>query len=269
MEVRKNLVLGGSGTIGKALVKNLTEKGEVVINLDLKEGFDLRFHSLEEYKHVDYVWFLAWDVGGAKYLLNPNNALQLLNNNIKICTNVFTFLEKHNIPFLFASTQMVNTDNVYGLTKIIGEEYTKRLNGTIIRLWNVYGWEEPGEKSHVITDLVLQAIVNKKITLLTDGEEERQFIYISDCADNMIKAASLNCNAIDFTNNDWVKIKDVAYLIARMLDCQVEFSKESGYTNKIAPNETYKLLNFKVNLIDGIALVVDDAIKYLKSNTEG
>ena len=41
-QFRKNLVLGGSGTIGKPLCNFLTAMGEEVINLDIKNnGVDL------------------------------------------------------------------------------------------------------------------------------------------------------------------------------------------------------------------------------------
>ena len=94
MGATKNLVLGGSGTIGTALCRHLSGLGETVINLDLKNGFDLRTQSLDEYVGVDYVWFLAWEVGGAKYLSNPANQYRILSDNSQICSRVFSFLEK-------------------------------------------------------------------------------------------------------------------------------------------------------------------------------
>jgi len=264
MAVRKNLVLGGSGTIGKALVSELTGRGEEVINLDIKNGFDLRGHSLDEYREVDYVWFLAWDVGGAKYLMNPDNAFTLLHNNLSICNHVFSFLKETRIPFMFASTQLVNTDNVYGLTKIVGEEYTRHLNGKIIRFWNVYGWEEPGEKAHVITDLVLQALTKNEISLMTNGEEERQFIHIYDCVRNMVQARDFALNKIDFTNNKWIKIKDIAAIIAQKFNCPIVYGEKKGYENKIDADETHQMLNFNINIADGIDMVINDAKKYLR-----
>ena len=47
MAVKKNLVLGGEGLIGRALCSTLETAGQVVTSLELKTGFDLREDSLE------------------------------------------------------------------------------------------------------------------------------------------------------------------------------------------------------------------------------
>src|SRR6478672_10682893 len=125
MGVRKNLVLGGSGLIGSALVQHPRGIGEEAINLDITLGNDLREMDLTPYSNVDYVWFLAWDVGGAKYLTAEKNLLQILRNNTILCERVFHFLEQTNIPFLFTTTQLADVHNTYGITKIMGEEWTR------------------------------------------------------------------------------------------------------------------------------------------------
>ena len=148
MGAKVNLVLGGSGLVGDALCKHLLACGEEVINVDIKNGpeYDIRTMDLSVYSHVDYVWFLAWDVGGAKYLTAQKNLINILHNNTLLCERVFAFLEATQIPFLFATTQLAEPDNTYGITKILGQEWTKLLNGKSARFWNVYGWEEPGER---------------------------------------------------------------------------------------------------------------------------
>jgi nucleoside-diphosphate-sugar epimerase len=260
----RNLVLGGSGMIGSHLCEHLLQKGETVVNLDLKVDFDLRQMSLDNFRGVDYVWFFAWDVGGAKYIMNHDNSFKLLNNNLKICANVFSFLKETQIPFMFASTQLVNTDNIYGLTKIVGEEYAKLMNGKIVRFWNVYGWEEPGEKSHVITDLVLQGLTKGEIQLMTNGEEERQFIHINDCVKNLFDVRSLNEKVIHFTNNKWIPVKEAAQIIAHKLNCKLILGDCKGYENKLDADETHKLLQFNTTLEKGIDNVIVKAREYLK-----
>ena len=79
--------------IGSHLCEYLSGKGELVYSLDIKTGFDLRNMPLDDYSDYDYVWFFAWDVGGAKYIMNYDNSFKLLDNNLKICTNVFNFLK--------------------------------------------------------------------------------------------------------------------------------------------------------------------------------
>ncbi len=69
----------------------------------------------------------------------------------------------------------------YGVLKKIGENITKSLGGISVRFWNVYGIEEDMEKSHVITDFIIKGLNKKKIQMLTNGLEERDFLY----ADNL------------------------------------------------------------------------------------
>src|SRR5579871_5748101 len=129
MGAASNLVLGGSGLIGKELQKQLKSRGEQVINLDLKEGTDLRSSSLEEYAGVDFIWFLAWDSGGAKYIGNQKNFADIYRNNTRLCNNIFSFIEKYNKPFLFTSSQLAASDTPYGLTKLYAEKWGSLLGG--------------------------------------------------------------------------------------------------------------------------------------------
>ena len=264
MANRKNLVLGGSGTIGSVLCKTLLEKGEEVINLDLKMGFDLRKESLLQYDNVDYVWFLAWEVGGAKFLYNKNHYFDIIHNNTLICQNVFTFLNKTKIPFMFTSSQLASTNNTYGVTKILGEEWTKILGGKIVRFWNIYSWEEPSEKSHFIPDIIINALRNKKITLMTNGEEKRQLIYINDCIDNLLHITTLNGTMFHLTNNKWISIADVANIIANKLNVKIQKGNQIGYQCIEEADESHKYFTFKTDLHEGLHKIIESAKLYLK-----
>ncbi|MDX2003049.1 MAG: NAD(P)-dependent oxidoreductase [Chitinophagales bacterium] len=265
MGVSKNLVLGGSGLIGSALMKYLHQIGEEAINIDLKEGNDLREMDLSPYVGVDYVWFLAWDVGGAKYLTAEKNLLQILRNNTIICEKVFHFLELTNIPFLFTTTQLADTHNTYGITKILGEEWTRLLGGQMARLWNVYGWEEPGERSHVIPDLVIQGLLQKKINLLTTGIEERQFVYVEDAVKNLVTIRNQKIPVADLTNGNWISIKDVTASISILLNVPYSLGDVVGYHHKIEPN-IHSSLSYQFNLEQGIRVIIDEAKNYISAN---
>lgn len=266
MATRRNLVLGGSGTIGSALCKELKAQGEEVINLDLKIGFDLRTINLFSYKDVDYVWFLAWEVGGAKFLYNADNQLKIIQNNTKICENVFSFLKSTRLPFMFASSQLASYDNAYGVTKKLGEQWARIISGSIVRFWNVYGWETPGEKSHIIPDLVVRSLQNQHIKLLTNGDEERQFIFMQDTVKNLIKMRALGLKEVDMTNNEWIKIKDLAKLITDKIGTTLELGSQKGYSVKIEANETSKKFKFESSLEEGIDEIIEKAKNYLNTN---
>jgi nucleoside-diphosphate-sugar epimerase len=196
----KNLVLGSEGFVGKYLCKYLEKKGEQVVRFDIKRSKkeDCRFAKLT-LKGIDKVFFLAWDVGGAKYLYREDTQLKQLQWNIDILKNVMPQLK---VPFVFTSSQLAEENTVYGITKKLGEFWTKLMGGCFVRLTNVYGVDEKtSERSHVISDFVNQA-KKGKIKMMTDGSEKRQFIHLEDI-----------CNTLYETKNSWVSIKDIAQII--------------------------------------------------------
>ena len=266
MGVAKNLVLGGSGTIGAALCKYLLSKGEEVTNLDIKNGFDLRKDPLDTYTNHDFMWFLAWDVGGAKYLADPDRQHTMMLNNVLICEKVFSFLEKTNMPFLFSSSQLAAPDSSYGVAKLLGEHWSKLLGGYIARFWNVYGWEVPGEKSHVIPDLVIQALTKKKIALMTNGEEERQFIFMEDCVKNLYRIKNENNKLVHLTNGEWISIRQIAIKIGQTLHVPVEFGNKKGYQNKVEPDRSYLNNIWETSLEEGLQFIILQAQEYLVAN---
>lgn len=265
MGAKRNLVLGGSGLVGKGLCRYLESVGEEVINIDIQNGDDqdLRVMDLSPYSDVDFVWFLAWDVGGAKYLTEQKNLLNILRNNTIICEKVFSFLGDTGLPFLFATTQLADPNNTYGITKILGEEWTKLLGGKTARFWNVYGWEIPSERSHVIPDLVVQAIEKKQINLMTSGEEERQFIHIDDCAKNLVRIRDSKEVDVDLTNGDWVKIKELAAIIASKLGAELKLGEVKGYNNKLDPSRTPEFLKNEISLDQGLEEIIQKALVHL------
>lgn len=222
----KILVLGSSGQIGSPLVNFLKNKNYDVIEFDIvKENKnDLRIKSILDdiLPLVDFVFFLAFDVGGSRYLEKYQNTYEFLDNNIKIMTYTFESIKKYNKKFIFTSTQMSNMlYSSYGLSKRIGELYTESLGGIVAKLWNVYGYEKDFEKSHVITDFILMSKNDNKIKMRTDGKEERQFLYSEDCCECLhILMEKYDIvdrkESIDISNFEWTKVIDIANFIKKI-----------------------------------------------------
>jgi nucleoside-diphosphate-sugar epimerase len=132
----------------------------------------------------DFVFFLAFDVGGSRYLKKYQQTFDFIHNNMRLMTNTFECLKETGKPFIFASSQMsAMNHSSYGVLKKIGEYYTSCLGGLIVKFWNIYGAEKDLEKSHVITDFILKAKNTRTIDMLTDGKEARQFLYVEDCCE--------------------------------------------------------------------------------------
>jgi nucleoside-diphosphate-sugar epimerase len=223
----KHLVLGSAGQIGEALCRFLSSQDEEVITFDIVDSSheDLRIHDNalldERVKSADFVYFLAYDVGGARYLEKNQSKAWFMKNNMQLMCNTFSALERHSKPFLFASSQMADMKHSsYGNLKYIGEQMTLDLGGTITRFWNVYGPERDLEKAHVITDFVLKALTEKKIEMMTTGEETRQFLHATDCCRCLYMVSQapqeFSSRFLDITSFEWTKIIDIAHLISSL-----------------------------------------------------
>ena len=186
----KITVLGSSGQIGAYLTEYLRGKGHTVHEFDSVNGphQDMTEIPNPELHRVimdsDFVFFLAFDVGGSRYLKKYQHTFKFIDNNARLMANAFGLIEKYNKRFVFASSQMSNMSySPYGVMKRVGELYTTALKGLTVKFWNVYGIEHDHEKSHVITDFIRKGFEEGNFEMMTDGTEERQFLYAEDCCE--------------------------------------------------------------------------------------
>ena len=279
---KKILILGSEGQVGLHLKSYLKSKNYNVMGFDIveKNNQDLRkFNNkllISKIKKSDFIYFLAFDVGGSRYLKKYQNTFEFLSNNIRIMENTFTLVKKFKKPFLFASSQMSNmTYSNYGILKNLGEKYSQILDGLVVKFWNVYGIEHDSNKSHVITDFILKGIKKKKINMLTDGQEVRDFLYAEDCCIGlekiMLKYKEIKRlkKSIDLTSTKYVKIIYVANIIKKLLlkkNIKIKIIpsklKDSVQLNKKNKADRYlfKFWKPKFSLEEGISKIIDNYI---------
>ena len=174
----KVTILGSGGQIGAYLTEYLRKKDYEVFEFDITNGEhqDMTHIPNTYLRNVimnsDFVFFLAFDVGGSHYLKKYQHTFKFINNNTRLMANVFGYLEQYDKPFIFASSQMSNMSySPYGTLKRVGELYTESLGGLIVKFWNVYGIEKDHKKAHVITDFIRKGFEDGDFEMLTDGEE--------------------------------------------------------------------------------------------------
>ena len=218
-------VLGSSGQIGAYLSEYLSKKGHIVREFDIVNG------EHQDMTHIpnvylrnaimesDFVFFLAFDVGGSRYLKKYQHTFDFVNNNTRLMANAFGLLQEYDKPFVFASSQMSNMSySPYGTLKRVGELYTESLGGLIVKFWNVYGIEKDHDKAHVITDFIRKGFEEGDFEMMTDGEEVRQFLYAEDCCEGL-EAVMKNYDEfyandpLHITNFDYTSIREVAIII--------------------------------------------------------
>ena len=229
----KVTILGSEGQIGAYLSEYLTKKGHEVTGVDVVYGpeNDLRVtpntYIESKIENADFVFFLAFDVGGSRYLKKYQHTFDFVNNNTRVMANTFRLLKRYNKRFVFASSQMSNMSySPYGVMKRVGELHTTALKGLTVKFWNVYGIEKDMEKAHVITDFIRRGFEEGEFEMLTDGTEQRHFLYAEDC-----------CEALE-----------------TVMDCYSDFKPEDPLHitsfNATSINEIAAIIQGQFNLID-------------------
>jgi len=274
----KYLVLGSAGQLGLALCQYLTEQGHEVATYDIADNIDqdLRIPNhpvLEQLvSDTDFVFFLAWDVGGSTYLAKYQDTFDFIQNNLKIITNTFEILKSQNKPFIFASSQMANMSySSYGLTKSVGEKITSVLGGVTVKFWNVYGVEHDPEKTHAITDFINKAKNTGIINMLTDGAEARQMLHATDCSECLYLLSTKYSELprdqeYHITSFEWTTMLDIANMIAgHFPGTVVQPAQAKDMIQKDKRNEANtSILAYwkpKISLVDGIKNIIDEMNK--------
>lgn len=218
-EGREVIVAGSFSQGGDNNLPNLGIKVEC-------QKVDLRDYSqaLKAMDGAQTVFHLAARVGNIEYLHGTNMAeFAALQTNILIDTNVFRAclgkkvkkliyassvavypMDKQSSPnAVFSETDLalqpgthhlsLNPDGGYGWAKLIGELQLQWMEGIdigIARIFNIYGENEPlGERAHVIGDFIRKAILYPKeeFRVWGGGEQTRDFLYVSDCVEAVLK----------------------------------------------------------------------------------
>lgn len=268
------LVLGSEGQIGKPFCAYAKSKGHRVIyydkvrsNVENLANYNVS-PLVEKVFFADIVVFLAFEVGGSKFLNEKDKTIEYISENIRLMDNTFSVLKDWNKPFLFASSQMSNMYHTnYGLLKAIGERYTRAIGdkGYICRFWNVYGYETPGDpKAHVITDFI-QMAKEGCIKMMTSGIEQRQFLYTDDCSKALLHWCE-NYNLynsseyIDITSFEWTSILDVAKIIQKHIPCDIQPGIKTDTiqqgTLNVPSTSILKFWTPEISLEDGIKKLI-------------
>lgn len=275
-EASKVLVLGSGGLIGTGLTTWLKDNNYSVEEVKNRRHVDLRIPGALNYldaSNISFVFFLACEVGGSKYIDGTNTQLEIVESNVRIYQTVFDWIKLNRKPFIFTSSYLQSQSTSYGSIKRLGEQWINSLppslsqnneGGKSARLWNVYGPERLGPRSHVLGDWINSCITTKTIQSMTNGLEYRQFLHVNDTARAlglMMENYDSLDSITDISSGIWWQMTDIATLIANNSprNCIYKFSAKSAVTRlKVDPNlETpfhhryWNPLNI-INITDGV-----------------
>lgn len=249
---KKVLITGGNGFLGKHLVSKLKEKSPKLIRIADIDKYDLREYKdcLRASHGMDIVIHLAAKVGGIGF--NREFPADLFDDNILMGTNMMKAARINKvkkyvalgticaypkftpIPFNEKDLWMgypEETNAPYGLAKkmqlVQAEAYRQQygFNGIFLLPVNLYG---PGDNfnpksSHVIPALIMKFVEAKKankknVTVWGTGKPSREFLYVEDAVEGIIKAAE-SYNKSDPVNlgaGFEITIRELATLIKKL-----------------------------------------------------
>ena len=212
--MKKVLVTGGCGFVGRALTLELIKRGysvDVIDNLFIGNeakipegctflGGDIRGMDNQDDKPYTYIFHLAALSRIQPSFQNPTLTFSVNVNGTKQVVE-YAFQNKCKVIYSGSSSHHHNpTLSPYAMSKHMGEEWIKMykkvydLDAEIVRFYNVYG---PGElvDSHMAAVIGLWRAAIKKgetIKIHGDGEQKRDFTHIDDIVDGLIRIAESN-----------------------------------------------------------------------------
>jgi len=224
-----SIVTGGAGFIGSHIVEKLKQLDHMVVVVDNEYSDNDHFHwrkdtlnvniDITDYKALkkaftgaDYIFHCAAEARIGPAIENPLNALNI--NTMGTCNVLQCAREVGAKKVLYSSTSSgyglneapnVETQpddclNPYSVSKIAGEKLCKMytdlygLNTIIFRYFNVFGERAPrkGQYAPVTGIFLRQKVAGEPLTIVGDGEQRRDYIYVKDVANANVMAAISN-----------------------------------------------------------------------------
>ena len=224
------LVTGGAGFLGSHLIDRLIADGNEVICVDNlftgskrniehlidHENFKFIHHDVTYplYVEVNQIYNLACPASPVHYQHDP---VQTTKTNVLGAINMLGLAKRLNARILQASTSEVygdplvhpQTEEYWGNVNPIGMrscydegkrcaetlffDYHRQhsLDIRVARIFNTYGPRMHPDDGRVVSNFIVQALLNKNITIYGDGSQTRSFCFVDDLIEGFIQFMNL------------------------------------------------------------------------------
>ena len=222
---RRVLVTGGAGFLGSFLCERLLAQGHEVLCVDNfftgrrrniahllgHPGFELLRHDITFplYVEVDEIYNLACPASPIHYQFDP---VQTTKTSVHGAINMLGLAKRVKAKILQASTSEVYGDptqhpqreDYWGNVNPIGPracydegkrcaetlffDYWRqhKLRIKVARIFNTYGPRMHPNDGRVVSNFIVQALLNRPITVYGDGSQTRSFCYVDDLIEGLL-----------------------------------------------------------------------------------
>jgi nucleoside-diphosphate-sugar epimerase len=272
-------ILGGTGFLGKNFVKRLTEKeikSKLLIHKKNDEysnessvGDVLNTASLENFleKNDVVVNFTGQISDNFEDYVKTNltGAFNILNSCVKKQVKHIILISTINVYGEKCNTSSIETDPVnptthYSLIKSATEKiyqyYSENLNlnVTVLRFSHIYGYEK---KIGLISNLISSSENQNPVKLSHNGNQERDFLYIDDAVEGIIKTLEHLDNGFTIYNissGEKISTLNLIKLIKKISNSEIFYEKQNTSPDEKCIWASFQKAKMKTNFQPKVGL---------------
>lgn len=300
------VVTGGTGFLGRALWAGLRRRGCETLATPTHQDYELLDPQAVERLFADFrpqiIFHLAAQVGGIG--ANQREPGRFFYENLQMGINLIEASRRHGIekflqvgtvcaypkftPVPFREDDLWNgypeeTNAPYGIAKkallVMLQSYRQQygLNGIFVLPVNLFG---PGDNydpdsSHVIPALIrkcveAQSVGAPEIVVWGTGSASREFLYVHDCAEGLIRAAERYSSPepVNLGSGQEISIRDLVTLIVQLTGYQGQViwdtSRPDGQPRRsLDTSRAFESFGFKAqtSLVEGLKTTIREYVE--------